>query len=103
MNIRDYIKNKKLLCDGAFGTYFSTFNAGILPEKANTAAPELVLRGHRDYIKAGANLIRTNTFASNKRSLGCTDDELKANIETLKKEIDQMKELLAEAKAMTEE
>ena len=30
-------------------------------------------------------------------------DELKANRETLKKEIDQMKELLAEAKAMTEE
>lgn len=82
MNIRDYIKNKKLLCDGAFGTYFSTFNAGILPEKANTAAPELVLRVHRDYIKAGANLIITNTFASNKRSLGCTDDELKANIKS---------------------
>ena len=48
MNIRDYIKNKKLICDGAFGTYFSTFNAGILPENANTAAPELVLSVHRE-------------------------------------------------------
>lgn len=80
MNIRDYIKSKKLLCDGAFGTYFSALNADMLPEKANTASPAEVYHVHLAYIEAGAKLIRTNTFSSNKISLGCTDSELKENI-----------------------
>lgn len=80
MNIRDYIIEKKLLCDGAFGTYFSTLNSEILPEKANTLAPDTVYAVHRAYIENGAKLIRTNTFSSNRNSLGCDEDELKENI-----------------------
>ncbi len=80
MNIRDYIKNRKLLCDGAFGTYFASLNTGIMPEKANTENREAVLRVHRDYIEKGAELIRTNTFESCRKSLNCTEAELKENI-----------------------
>ncbi len=80
MNIRDYIKDKKLICDGAFGTYFSLINSDILPEKANTEAPDTVCKIHSEYISNGANLIRTNTFSSNCRSLDCTINSLKENI-----------------------
>lgn len=80
MNIRDYIKGKKLICDGAFGTYFSLINSEILPEKANISAPDTVYRIHSEYIGNGANLIRTNTFASNRQNLGCSKKELVDNI-----------------------
>ena len=80
MNIRDYLKDKKLLCDGAFGTYFSALGLGMLPEKANILNPEAVYNVHRAYIEAGAELIRTNTFASGCKNLGCDREELKKNI-----------------------
>lgn len=80
MNIRDYLQNKKLLCDGAFGTYFSSINSGMLPEKANIMEPETVYKVHRAYIEAGAELIRTNTFASSCKSLGCDSKGLGENI-----------------------
>ncbi|NLL78397.1 MAG: bifunctional homocysteine S-methyltransferase/methylenetetrahydrofolate reductase [Clostridiales bacterium] len=94
MNIREYLKEHKLLCDGAFGTWFSeklftgqshvdavsAENTGEIPEKANLSAPELVKEIHKEYIEAGAKLIRTNTFASNTAALACTKAEQKENI-----------------------
>lgn len=80
MNIRDYIRKKKLLCDGAFGTYFASLNGDIMAEKANTADRETVFRVHRAYIEKGAELIRTNTFESGRKSLNCTEEELAENI-----------------------
>lgn len=79
MDIRDYLKNKKLLCDGAFGTYFTSLNSEILPEKANILDPDTVYKVHRAYIENGARLIRTNTFAANRKSIG-GGDELVENI-----------------------
>ncbi len=80
MNIRDHIKEKKLLCDGAFGTYFASLGTGIMPEKANIENREAVLNVHRAYIEKGAALIRTNTFESNRKSLNCSEEELIENI-----------------------
>lgn len=80
MNIRDYLKTKKLLCDGAFGTYFAAYSTETLPEKANTSDPDAVFNIHLEYIKSGAMLIRTNTFSANTKSLGCDIDELKKNL-----------------------
>lgn len=80
MKIQDYLKEKKLICDGAFGTYFSIINSEILPEKANISAPDTVYRIHSEYIGSGANIIRTNTFSSNRRSLSCDKKELTENI-----------------------
>ncbi len=86
MKIKKYLQNKKIICDGAFGTYFTSFikddvlNEDMLPEKANLEMPELVQQIHKDYLDAGAVLIRTNTFASNKESLNCDDEYLVENI-----------------------
>lgn len=78
MQLKDYLKEKKILCDGAFGTYFSSLcKEEMLPEQANIKKPELVKQVHLNYIAAGARLIRTNTFAANKETLHCDDAELK--------------------------
>ncbi len=88
-NIREYLKQYKLLCDGAFGTYFAeklqekgeeNDDCVRMPERANLKNPELVKQIHLDYIQAGAKLIRTNTFASNTVSLDCGVAELKKHI-----------------------
>ncbi len=74
-------KEKKLLFDGAFGTYYAQlYNTKELPEFANIKYPERVYEIHKEYIEAGAQLIRTNTFASNTVSLGMDWEEVQENI-----------------------
>jgi methionine synthase / methylenetetrahydrofolate reductase(NADPH) len=72
LNIKNYLKEHKLITDGAMGTYFSV-NAGnenTVSEFANINAPDIILNIHKSYIEAGAKLIRTNTFAANQQVLG---------------------------------
>src|SRR5215213_1338476 len=40
------------------------------PEEANLRAPEAVVALHVGFIRAGAQLIETNTFGANRRKLG---------------------------------
>lgn len=79
--IQDKLKKNKLLFDGAFGTYYAqVYDTKELPELANTEHPEWVLRIHKEYIDAGAQIIRTNTFASNTVSLGMPRESVRENI-----------------------
>lgn len=77
MNIRDYLKERRLQADGAFGTYYADIikERKELAEKANITHPETVKDIHKEYIAAGARLIRTNTFAANRESLGAEKEE----------------------------
>ena len=60
------IKKKVMLADGAMGTYFSQkYMTEMEAEEANIATPERIIAIHKEYIEAGAELIRTNTFAVN--------------------------------------
>ena len=78
MNFREYIKNNRVLYDGAFSTYYAEINGKCLvPEMANIKDRETVLKIHKEYVDAGAVLIRTNTFEANTGSLGCDKEELK--------------------------
>ena len=43
---------------------------GGIPELDNETAPERIREIHREYIRAGADILRTNTFASNTGTLG---------------------------------
>lgn len=66
MNIKDYLKKNRIITDGAMGTYYDRVSGKcVLAEAANLAEPETVCRIHKEYIAAGARLIRTNTFAVN--------------------------------------
>lgn len=78
MNIRQRIDTTKLLFDGAFGTYYSQKELPLqLPEKANLNCQDGVKGIHKEYIEAGADIIRTNTFAANRGSLDCSEEEQK--------------------------
>lgn len=73
----EYIKEKKVLCDGGFGTYYGALTGSEEPcEKANLENPEFVKKIHKEYIQAGARFIRTNTFAANKKILSCKDEKV---------------------------
>ena len=64
--IRERIQQKKLLFDGAFGTYYGgKYDTKQLPELANLEAPERVKEIYTEYLEAGAQILRTNTFAAN--------------------------------------
>lgn len=66
IQLSNYLENHRILCDGAFGTYYaSLYETDELPEYANLKYPERVSRIHEEYLAAGAQLIRTNTFAVN--------------------------------------
>ncbi|HIW08184.1 MAG TPA: bifunctional homocysteine S-methyltransferase/methylenetetrahydrofolate reductase [Candidatus Faecalibacterium intestinigallinarum] len=61
-NARDILKDRVLLFDGGMGTYYRS-RAGLECEQANLADPEGVLAVHREYLSAGAEAIKTNTFS----------------------------------------
>lgn len=65
MKIKDFLQQNILLMDGAMGTYYQQLqeNKENVAELANLLEPDTVLKIHREYLEAGADLIRTNTFA----------------------------------------
>ena len=67
MKLLDYLKEKTLLLDGAMGTYYQQLKGQReeISELANSSDREQVLNIHKEYLMAGANIIRTNTFAIN--------------------------------------
>src|SRR6516162_7749357 len=61
------IRNGVLVIDGAMGTQL--YERGVLYsacfEELNLSRPELVSRVHEDYLRAGAQVIESNTFGAN--------------------------------------
>jgi methionine synthase I (cobalamin-dependent)/5,10-methylenetetrahydrofolate reductase len=59
-----------LVGDGGMGTLVSSAVPRLrCPEEANLRAPESVLSLHLGFIRAGADIIETNTFGANRRRL----------------------------------
>lgn len=79
--LKDYLKGNTLFTDGAMGTYYSSrFSEDeLLVEKANTLYPQRVKDIHIEYLKSGARMIRTNTFATNSGFFS-GEDEILENI-----------------------
>lgn len=67
MDIREYLKNNRLITDGGMGTYYDSLSEEENPivEKANEYNSNQIKKIHLEYINSGARLIRTNTFATN--------------------------------------
>ncbi|MDX6560281.1 MAG: methionine synthase / methylenetetrahydrofolate reductase [Gaiellales bacterium] len=58
-----------IVADGGLGALLSDVSGLHCPEEANLRAPESVVAVHASYIRAGAELIETNTFGANRRNL----------------------------------
>ncbi len=86
MNIREALKQKILLTDGAMGTWFESLycrEGRKYPEMEAVEHPEWITDIHRQYINAGADIIRTNTFALNHRLMEEKDKLKQAIIQNI--------------------
>jgi len=64
------LKNAILIADGAMGSLLhETVGAQRCFDELNSTEPEAVFRVHQAYIKAGAQIIETNTFGANRFKL----------------------------------
>ena len=63
-NILERIKSERLYFDGGTGTVLqkSGLKDGEAPEVMNHRSPDVVKSLHIEYISAGADIIKTNTF-----------------------------------------
>ena len=68
VDIRGHIKKEPLIFDGGMGTYYAqkTHTRGKGVELANIETPIVVEGIHTEYLRAGAQAIKTNTFAANR-------------------------------------
>ena len=77
-----------ICCDGGMGSLITSAVSRLrCPEEANLRAPESVLALHLGFIRAGAELIETNTFGANRRKLAARflEDEVeRINSEAVK-------------------
>src|SRR5213596_197059 len=59
-----------IVADGGMGAVLQSAVQGLrCPEEANLRAPESVVDVHLGYIRAGAELIETNTFGASRQKL----------------------------------
>lgn len=69
---RQKLESKIVVADGAMGTML--YAKGIFINRCfdelNLSAPDLVREIHQEYVKAGAELLETNTFGANRVRLG---------------------------------
>jgi 5-methyltetrahydrofolate--homocysteine methyltransferase len=71
MRFQDCVRDTLILTDGAWGTEFQRLGArlGECTDQWNLTKPELVRRVAESYVRAGSQVILTNTFRANPISL----------------------------------
>src|ERR1700681_1293942 len=66
------LEDRVLVCDGAMGTML--YARGVFINKSfdalNLSQPDLVTEIHQEYVRAGADIVETNTFGANRIKLG---------------------------------
>ena len=92
MNFREFVRNRIVVFDGAFGTVLQSKTGGktgTVPEKLNLSAPELIAEIHREYAAAGADVITANTFGANEIKTGSrelADELIRAGVRLARRE-----------------
>ena len=101
MSFKDLLGKELLFFDGAMGTMLQArgLKPGELPELWNFTHADVIKEVHTAYLKAGVNIIKTNTFGANRLKFAGTD------IKTAEVEIAQKEEAHAilEAKIQQQE
>ena len=66
--LQNRLGKELLIFDGAMGTQLQNagLSAGDIPEELNIDRPDLLRSIHKNYLKAGAAFITTNTFGCNR-------------------------------------
>lgn len=70
MKFKQALQQRVLVADGAMGTLlYGNYGINSAFENLNLTHPDTILRVHRSYIRAGADIIQTNTYAANRLKL----------------------------------
>src|SRR6266852_6538543 len=68
---RDQLSRRVLVADGAMGTML--YDKGVFINRCydelNLSSPDIIREIHLDYVKAGAEILETNTFRANRMRL----------------------------------
>ena len=100
MKIREKLGKEILFFDGAMGTELQSrgLQTGEIPETWNILQPEKIKQVHKEYLRAGANVISANTFGVN--SFKCRNMEysveqlVSSGINLVKESISEVREEL---------
>ena len=86
MNIRDEFGKRMLFFDGGMGSLLQEkgLKQGELPETWNLKKPEELIRIHREYLEAGADIVLANTFGANRFKYDNLDEIIVAGIANAK-------------------
>ena len=70
--LKDVLGKRILFFDGGMGTLLQEkgLKTGEFPERWNIERPEAIKAIHRDYIKAGSDIVLANTFGANRYKYG---------------------------------
>ena len=63
---------------------------GELPELWNISRPEVIYNIHKEYLKAGANIITTNTFGANRLKFDNLEEIISAAIDNARKAVNEV-------------
>ena len=76
-DLRELLDRRVLIGDGAVGTLLAERGVGFGHPyaRANLSHPEMVTEIHEEYLRAGADVVETNTFAANRFKLETHDLE----------------------------
>src|SRR3989337_4005895 len=76
-NLLQRLKHEVLLLDGSMGVMLQNrgLPAGYAPDLWNMEMPDGILDVHREYVKAGSDIILTNTFGASRLRLAEYDAE----------------------------
>ncbi len=90
MNIKELLNKKRLYIDGGMGTLLQKrgLQPGEKPENWNITHPDDITDIHLSYLKAGSNIITTNTFGANRLKSDNPEEIISAAIRNAKRAID---------------
>lgn len=91
MDIRNLLKESRLYFDGGMGTLLQArgLKAGERPEEWNLTHPDIITEIHLEYLKAGSNIISSNTFGANPLKAENYAELVAAAIKNAKEAIEQ--------------
>ncbi len=93
-DIKDLIKEKRIYFDGGTGTVLQKkgLKPGESPEMWNINQPYKIITLHKSYLKAGANIIKTNTFGVNRNKFLNYAEVIRKGIECARKAVEEVGE-----------
>ena len=93
-DIRELVKEKRVYFDGGTGTVLQKkgLKSGESPEMWNITQPHKIITLHKSYLKAGANIIKTNTFGINRNKFLNYAELIRKGIECAKKAVEEVGE-----------